>query len=102
MMNKYSPNWNEAKDKKGTVLALWLCNSATGGQNITPLAAQISKAHPNITVIGADGFLTYVRTVNNGFRIAKSDKVRDSGDRKGEVVTYQNGIEVSRRPFTKK
>ena len=102
MMNKYSPNWNEAKDKKGTVLALWICNSATGGQNITPLAAHISKAHPNITVIGADGFLTYVRTVNNGFRIAKSDKVRDSGDRKGEVVTYQNGVEVSRRPFTKK
>jgi len=101
MMNNYSPNWDAAKDKKGTVLALWLCNSATGGQNFISLAAQISKAHPNITVIGADGFLNYVRTVSNQYRIASSDRVKNSGDRKGDVVTYQNGVEVSRRPFTK-
>ncbi|MDP9956870.1 RHS repeat-associated protein, partial [Epilithonimonas hungarica] len=101
MMNKYSPNWDAAKDKKGTVLALWLCNSATGGQSFNSFAQEISIAHPNITVIGADGFLNYERTVSDKFRIGSSDRVKNSGDKKGDVVTYQNGVEVSRRRFTK-
>ncbi|GEM_PF-1906055 len=102
MMTEYSPNWEKSKDKKGTVLALWLCNSATGNQYVTPFAAMISKAHPNITVIGIDGVLYYSKTIGGTYKIGSSDKKINSRDGKGEVVSYINGKEVYRSLFSDK
>lgn len=99
MMSKYSPNWEKSKDKKGTILTIWACNSAQETSRTISLIARISKAHPNITVIGADGFINYVIQKNGLYKIGSIDKVQDSGDRKGELVLYRNGKEIYRKSY---
>lgn len=100
MMEKINPNWATDKNKKGTVLSLWACLSATDNGKNPSLAALISELHPNIVVIGADGYVNYVN--NNGqYKIGGMDKVKDSGDRKGEIAVFKNGEKIYHQEYNK-
>lgn len=87
---------SSASNQAGTVLSLWSCQSATIENNNPSIAQLISKAHPNITVIGADGFVNYGVTSNNSYLISGVDTVKDSGRNDGFIVAYKNGVEVYR------
>ncbi len=103
MMGALNDQWTNGKDKKGTSLSLWVCESARIGKNGLSLAQMISKAHPNITVIGADGYVNYREIDNNTgpceYRISSISKVMYSGKNDGNLVGYKNGVEISRRKF---
>lgn len=99
MMSEYSPNWEKSKDKKGTVLIIWACNSAKETSKTKSLIATISEAHPNITVIGSDGYINYIKQKNGLYKVGSIDKVESSGDRKGELVLYKNGKEIYRKSY---
>jgi RHS repeat-associated protein len=101
MMGKMSPNWANAKDKAGTVLFLFSCNSgATNDYNGINLAQIISKAHPEMRVVGAEGFYRYVQLKNGKYKIAGIEAIQHSADDLGYMVSYKNGIRVSRELYT--
>ncbi|EJG02893.1 hypothetical protein [Flavobacterium sp. F52] len=97
-MEMMNSNWKNAKDKSGTVLSLWSCQSGTISQNNLSMAQMISLAHPNITVTGADGFVNYGEK-DGLYRITGIDTVMDSGKNDGAIVAYKNGVEVYRRKY---
>jgi hypothetical protein len=103
MMSALNDQWDEGKDKKGTTLSLWTCESARIGKNGLSLAQMISEAYPNITVIGADGYVNYREIDKNTgpceYRISGVSKVMSSGKNDGDLVAYKKGVEVSRRKF---
>ncbi|MEG1026780.1 MAG: DUF6443 domain-containing protein [Flavobacterium sp.] len=103
MMGALNDQWDESKDKKGTTLSLWTCESARIGKNGLSLAQMISEAHPNIIVIGADGYVNYREIDHNTgpceYRISGVSKVMYSGKNDGDLVAYKNGVEVSRKKF---
>ncbi|MDR7370784.1 hypothetical protein [Flavobacterium aquidurense] len=97
-MELMNSNWTNAKDKNGTILSLWSCQSGTVSQNNLSIAQMISLAHPNITVTGADGFVNYGEK-DGLYRITGIDTVMDSGKNDGAIVAYKNGVEVYRRQY---
>ncbi|MGC4040314.1 MAG: RHS repeat-associated core domain-containing protein [Flavobacterium sp.] len=97
-MEMENSNWKDTKDKKGTILAIWSCESASISENGLSLAQMVSIKHPNIIVFGADGFVNYGRT-KDGYLLTGIDTIMDSGKNDGFVVGYQNGIEVYRKGF---
>ena len=58
----------------------------------------ISLTHPNIILIGANGFVNYGEK-NALHRIIGINTVMDSGKNDGAIVAYKNGIEVYRRQY---
>ncbi|MFG4002087.1 RHS repeat domain-containing protein [Flavobacterium aquidurense] len=103
MMSALNDQWDEGKGKKGTTLSLWTCESARIGKNGLSLAQMISEAYPNITVIGADGYVNYREIDKNTgpceYKISGVSKVMYSGKNDGDLVAYKNGVEVSRKKF---
>ncbi|WP_276381600.1 DUF6443 domain-containing protein [Flavobacterium sp. H4147] len=103
MMSALNDQWDDAKGKKGTTLSLWTCESARIGKNGLSLAQMISEAYPNITVIGADGYVNYREIDKNTgpceYKISGVSKVMYSGKNDGDLVAYKNGVEVSRKKF---
>ena len=61
----------------------------------------ISKKHPNIIVIGGDGYFNYVKikTKIPQYRIAGVDIDPNSGKNDGKLVAYKNGIRIYRETF---
>ncbi|WP_346425742.1 DUF6443 domain-containing protein [Flavobacterium sp. KMS] len=101
MMEKMSPNWVNAKDKAGTVLFLFSCNSgATNDRNGINLAQIISKAHPKMRVVGAEGFYRFVKLKSDKYKIAGIESIQHSANELGYMVSYKNGVRVSRELYT--
>ncbi|MBW8360999.1 MAG: hypothetical protein K0M56_02290 [Kaistella sp.] len=61
----------------------------TNRRNSRPLTMgqKISKAHPNLTVIAFNGFVTYDPTANG---MKNVNAGQNKGDGLGEIVFYQN------------
>ncbi|KRB56427.1 hypothetical protein ASD98_11245 [Flavobacterium sp. Root186] len=103
MMKALNDQWDGAKYKKGTTLTLWSCESARMDKDGLSLAQMISKKFPNMTVIGADGYVNYTLIDNNNsaceYKISGIDKMMDSGKNDGDLVAYKGGREIYRRKF---
>lgn len=101
MMEKMSPNWVNARDKAGAVLFLFACNSgATNESNGINIAEIISKAHPNMRIVAAEGYYVYSKLQNGKYKISGIDAIQDSGDNLGYMVSYYEGKRVSRELYT--
>ena len=97
-------NWNNFKDRPGTNLTIYSCNSATDiyTHNVITgrsLAYQVSKAHPKITVKGVHGFLEYEKMWWGGYRLTGINLKEHSGLNDGYLITYQDGVELHRSAF---
>lgn len=101
MMKALNDQWDNSKDNKNTVLSLWSCKSGSVGKDGLSLAQMISKKHPNIIVIGGDGYFNYVKikTKIPQYRIAGVDIDPNSGKNDGKLVAYKNGIRIYRETF---
>ena len=103
-MKRENPRWDEAlKNNEAIILNLWSCNSASpddaGGAS---LAQKISDYYKdkNVTVIGATGFVDFTPT-GGKLGIKGVNSIMHSGNKKGEIVAYKKGVEVSRVLFSK-
>ena len=94
IVNHYDPRWDIANKNQGTVTSIWPCNSATAENGHPSLAEMVSKAHPNILVIGVEGFKIPSPTGN---KINRIETVMGSGKNDGSIVIFQNGIELHRK-----
>jgi len=101
VMSALSPAYKEAiANNKPFLLTLFVCWSATDPYGGISIAKEISKRHPNATIIGLDGrghFKSYADGTVSFDGVGKSpvdhNKVNDN---KGAMVKFRNGIEVSR------
>lgn len=101
-MSLHNSKWDEAKDKNGTTLTLLSCQSATMSWTGCTLAQVISVAHPNILVIGADGFVEYSQSFwSRKYTISGINTESGSGKNDGYLVAYRNGKEIYRERFNK-
>jgi RHS repeat-associated protein len=97
VMSKLNPNWDAAKSKKGTTLAIWACKSATPQSKGNSIAQLVSASFPNIYVIGADGYVNFSR--KGGYHVSGIDKKLGSGMNDGAIVVFKGGLEVYRRSY---
>jgi hypothetical protein len=81
-------NWANIDKYKNPTLILFACLSASDVGNNGSMAKQISKAHPNLTVIGFRGFVEYDLDVKG---IKNITRQQGAGDGNGLIVFYKNG-----------
>ncbi|MEN4761405.1 hypothetical protein ABEG63_13790, partial [Chryseobacterium sp. C39-AII1] len=101
-MSAKNKNWANIDKYKSPILILFACLSASDVGNNGSIAKQISKAHPNLTVIGFRGFVEYDLSVKG---IKNVNRQQGSGDENGLIVFYKNGQALSGyyyREFLKK
>lgn len=73
---------------KDPILLLFACLSGISTTQNEAIGKQISKAHPNLTVIAFNGFVTYDTKANG---IKNINAGQDKADGRGIIVFYQNG-----------
>ncbi|WP_394660380.1 hypothetical protein, partial [uncultured Chryseobacterium sp.] len=81
-------NWANIDKYKNPILILFACLSASDVGDNGSMAKQISKAHPNVTVIGFRGFVEYDLDVKG---IKNISRQQGAGDGNGLIVFYKNG-----------
>ncbi|MGK6344437.1 RHS repeat domain-containing protein [Chryseobacterium sp. DT-3] len=64
VMNSKNSNWKNVDKMKDPILILYACLSGVSTTANEAIGKQISKAHPNLTVIAFNGFVTYDTTAN--------------------------------------
>lgn len=88
VMNSKNSNWKNVDKMKDPILILFACLSGVSTTANEAIGKQISKTHPNLTVIAFNGFVTY-DTTSNG--IKNINIGQDKRDGNGVIVFYKNG-----------
>ncbi|WP_449397450.1 hypothetical protein [Chryseobacterium wanjuense] len=92
IMTKRNSRWANVDKMKNAILILYVCRSASIIDEYDPIGLEISRAHPNLLVIGFNGYVTYDNSVKGMQRVNKN---QDSGDGLGSIVFYKNGKALS-------
>ncbi|MDR6405878.1 MULTISPECIES: DUF6443 domain-containing protein [Chryseobacterium] len=88
VMKSKNKNWANVDKMKDPILILFACLSGQSTVTTDAIGKQISRAHPNLTVIAFKGFVTYDPSVSG---IKNINAGQDKGDGRGGIVFYQNG-----------
>ncbi|EJL71482.1 hypothetical protein PMI13_02328 [Chryseobacterium populi] len=88
IMKSKNSNWKNVDKMKDPILILFACLSGQSTVQNDAIGKQISQAHPNLTVIAFNGFVTYDPKANG---IKNVNAAQNSGDGRGGIVFYQNG-----------
>ncbi|WP_241657631.1 hypothetical protein [Flavobacterium cerinum] len=94
MMSEASPQFKKIAGDKNAIftLILYACLSGKSDPGVPSIAETISKAYPNATVIGFDGYLYYGG--KNGLRGVSSDITKNLKD--GNAVYFRNGQQTKK------
>jgi hypothetical protein len=88
VMKSKNKNWANVDKMKDPILILFACLSGQSTVQNEAIGKQISRAHPNLTVIAFKGFVTYDPSVSG---IKNINAAQDTGDGRGGIVFYRNG-----------
>lgn len=88
VMSSKNKNWSNVDNMKDPILILFACLSGISTTQNEAIGKQISKAHPNLTVIAFNGFVTYDTKANG---IKNINAGQDKADGRGVIVFYRNG-----------
>jgi uncharacterized protein RhaS with RHS repeats len=96
MMKEMNVAYRKVEKMTEFSLTLYSCQSASGEN---PMAKQISKEHPNATVIGFDGYVGYGRAEGKASitRVSSNINMKDTN---GYIVTYKNGEVINRQLYS--
>jgi hypothetical protein len=94
LMSEASPQFKKIAGDKNAVftLILYACLSGKSDSGVPSIAETISKAYPNATVIGFDGYLYYGG--KNGLQGVSSDITKNLRD--GNAVYFRNGQQTKK------
>ncbi|MCW3162874.1 hypothetical protein, partial [Chryseobacterium oryctis] len=99
LMNERNSNWKNIDKIKDAILILYVCRSATDypdKKNYQTFGQKVSLAHPNLTVIAFDEYVTYDNSVKG---IKNVNRKENSGDGLGSIIFYQNGEILKRQAY---
>lgn len=97
VMSSKNKKWENIDKYKSPMLILYSCLSAreeeTSGQ-YSAFAKKVSIRHPNLTVVGFDGYVDYGQK-----GISRINEHLKTGDGNGKIVIYKNGIIIYKGLF---
>ncbi|MFP3594696.1 RHS repeat domain-containing protein [Chryseobacterium sp. SIMBA_038] len=99
LMNKRNSNWKNVDKIKDAILILYVCRTATDYpdlKNYKTFGEKVSRAHPNLTVIAFDEYVTYDNSVK-GMRNVNLKE--NTGDGLGSIIFYRNGQVLKRQEY---
>ncbi|MBT2620373.1 DUF6443 domain-containing protein [Chryseobacterium sp. ISL-6] len=100
IMNQRNNNWKNVDKIKDAILILYVCHTGTDlvidQKTYKSFGSIVSKAHPNLTVIAFDEFVTYDNSVKG---IRNINKEQNKGDGLGSIIFYKNGEVLKRQAY---
>ncbi|WP_370899699.1 hypothetical protein [Chryseobacterium gossypii] len=100
VMNARNSNWKNVDKMKDPILILYVCRSATSYPELKryqPFGQKVSIAHPNLTVIAFDEYVTYDNSIKG---IRNINRNENKGDGLGSIVFYRNGEILNRQSYS--
>lgn len=91
-MEMENPKWKDIDENKKAILILYVCRSASSSQSKEAIAKQISKSHPNLTVVAFKNYVVY-NTPSYGITKVNLHQNRGVGG-DGQIVFFKNGQEL--------
>ncbi|MFP3593732.1 hypothetical protein [Chryseobacterium sp. SIMBA_038] len=96
-MGKKNANWKKVDNYKNPMLIIYSCESAyeeepTG--RFSSFAKKVSIQHPNLTVVGFDGYVDYGQK-----GMSRISEHLHTGDGNGKIVIYKNGAIIYKGLF---
>ncbi|KPH13823.1 hypothetical protein [Chryseobacterium sp. ERMR1:04] len=101
IMGQRNNNWKNVDKIKDAILILYVCHTGTDviidQKTYKSFGSKVSKAHPNLTVIAFDEYVTYDNSIKGMKNINKG---QNKGDGLGSIIFYRNGEVLKRQAYS--